>query len=132
MRKIAFHPSLKLLRVLDTAIGTLLCLSGAALLAAMFSSSSLKLAVPLLCLTVVLAVAAKFGPLPGVIGTVLTALLLAAFFYKPTGLYVANPTARANLGWLLLGGISLSFLFAPDPRAKLEDHGRRRSSDDDR
>jgi len=40
--------------------------------------------------------------------------VFAAFLFAPTGsVSVANESARANLGWMLLIGIGFSFLFAP-------------------
>jgi len=107
-------PSGKMLRVLDTAIGTLLCASVALILALVFNQTRLQLALPLICMTVVLAVAARFGVATGVLGSVVSALLLAYFVYAPVhSLRIASSDARANLSWLLLGGISLSFLFTP-------------------
>jgi integral membrane sensor domain MASE1 len=106
--------SRKLLSVLDTAIGTLLCASVALILALVFNQSRVELVLPLICLAMVLAVAARFGVATGVLGSVTSALLLAYFVYAPEGsLHVGSSDARASLSWLLLGGISLSFLFAP-------------------
>lgn len=112
-KQVRLH-SVKLISFLDTAIGTLLCTSAAALLAALFASSSVRVALPLISLAIVLAVAARFGATAGVLSSVLSALVLAYFVYSPVNsLAVTDATARSNLGWLLLGGISLSFLFGP-------------------
>ena len=106
--------SRKLLSVIDTAIGTLLCASAALTLALVFNQSRLELILPLVCLAIVVAVAARFGVATGVLGSIISALLLAYFVYDPEhSLRVANSEARASLSWLLLGGISLSFLFTP-------------------
>ena len=100
--------------MVDTAIGTLLCASVALVLVLVFHRSRLELTLPLISLAVVIAVAARFGVATGVLGSLISALLLAYFVYAPEhSLRVASPDARANLSWLLLGGISLSFLFAP-------------------
>jgi K+-sensing histidine kinase KdpD len=107
-------PSRKLLRILDTAIGTLLCASVSLILALVFRRSHFELTLPLIVLAIVIAVAARFGVATGVLGSVVSAFLLAYFVYAPHhSLRVASPDARANLSWLLLGGISLSFLFTP-------------------
>ena len=106
--------SVRVISFLDTAIGTLLCTSAAALLAALFAASSARVSLPLICLAIVLAVAARFGAMAGVLSSVLSALVLAYFVFSPlNGLQVTDTAARNNLGWLLLGGISLSFLFGP-------------------
>jgi len=107
-------PSSKLLALLDTAIGTLLCASVALILALVFNQTRLEFALPLICLAVVLAVAARFGVATGVLGSIVSAFLFAYFVYSPEGsFHIASPDARANVSWLLLGGISLSFLFTP-------------------
>ena len=128
-RQVRRH-SVRLISFLDTVIGTMLCTSAAALLAALFASSSVRLALPLICLTVVLAVAARFGATTGILSSVLSAMLLAYFVFSPVNsLHVTDTTARSNLGWLLLGGISLSFLFAPSPgEVYKERHPRQRHS----
>lgn len=106
--------SVRVISFLDTAIGTLLCTSAAALLAALFASSSVRFSLPLICLAIVLAVAARFGATAGVLSSLLSASLLAYFVFSPVNsLAVTDTAARNNLGWLLLGGISLSFLFGP-------------------
>ncbi len=116
-------PPGKLLRILDTAIGTLLCASVALVLALVFHRSQIELTLPLISLAVVIAVAARFGVATGVLGSVVSAFLLAYFVYAPQhSFHVTSPDARANLSWLLLGGISLSFLFTP--RRELEDKPR--------
>ena len=137
MYKQVRHHSARVISFLDTAIGTLLCTSAAALLAALFASTSIRLSLPLICLAIVLAVAARFGAAAGILSSVLSALMLAYFVYSPVNsLAVTNATARSNLGWLLLGGISLSFLFGPstgEVYSKRHPRGRdsRRDNDSD-
>jgi K+-sensing histidine kinase KdpD len=124
-------PSRKALSVLDTAIGTLLCASVALTLALVFNQTRLELALPLICLTVVVAVAARYGVATGVLGSVISALLLAYFVYAPEDSFrIASADARANLSWLLLGGISLSFLFTPRRDASTKEHEDQGSGDD--
>jgi integral membrane sensor domain MASE1 len=107
-------PSRKLVGLIDTVIGTLLCASVALVLALVFHRSQIELTLPLISLAVVIAVAGRFGVATGVLGSVVSALLLAYFVYAPQHSFrVVSPDARENLSWLLLGGISLSFLFAP-------------------
>lgn len=104
---------------LDTTIGVLLCILATALLGALFASSRVSASLPLFCLVVVLAVAVRFGALTGILGSALSALLLAYFIFSPQhSLHVTDAAARANLSWLLLGGIILSFLFAPHSRSR--------------
>jgi K+-sensing histidine kinase KdpD len=117
-------PSHGLLTAVDTAIGTLLCASAALLLTLMFNQTRLEVALPLICMAVVVAVAARFGVATGVFGSLACALLLAYFVYAPEGsFHITDPHARGSISWLLLGGISLSFLFAPNrSRAEKTEH----------
>lgn len=78
-----------------------------------------KVWVPLFFTAVLLLTALRFGISAGVLGTLAATLIFAEFLFRPAGsLPVAGPLARSNLGWMLLIGIALSFLFAP-PRSKL-------------
>jgi len=111
--------------VLDTAIGTLLCASVALILALLFNQTRMEVTLPIICLAVVVSVAARFGVATGVLGSVVSALLLAYFVYAPQhSLRIVNHDARANLSWLLLGGISLSFLFTPRRDEPTKEHQR--------
>jgi K+-sensing histidine kinase KdpD len=105
---------LRAARLVDAAIGT--AISGLSAIAATMVAEGhpWKNMVPLLFTVVLLVIAAIFGVRAGVIGTVLAALVFAAFLLNPTGsLNVANDSARNNLGWMLLIGLVFSFLFAP-------------------
>ena len=124
-------PSPKLLNLLNTAIGTLLCASVALVLALVFNQTRLEVALPLISLAAILAVAARFGVATGVLGSVVSALLLAYFVYAPEGsFHVVSHDARANLSWLLIGGISLSFLFTPRRDAQPREYQEGRSGDE--
>jgi K+-sensing histidine kinase KdpD len=124
-------PSPKLLCLLDTAIGTLLCASVALVLALVFNQTRLEVALPLASLAVVLAVAARFGVATGVLGSIVSAFLLAYFVYAPEGsLHVASRDARSSLSWLLIGGISLSFLFTPRRDEQPHRYENQRPGDD--
>jgi integral membrane sensor domain MASE1 len=81
-----------------------------------------------------LAVAARFGATTGILSSVFSAIVLAYFVFSPVhSLQVADATARSNLGWLLLGGISLSFLFGPGPaEVYRERHPRQRNARSER
>src|SRR5262249_44441356 len=135
MYKQVRHHSVRVISLLDTVIGTLLCTSAAALLAALFASSSVRLALPLICLAIVLAVAARFGATTGILSSLLSAMLLPYFVFSPVhSLQITDAAARSNLGWLLLNGISLSFLFGPGPAevySKRHPGQRNSSSDED-
>lgn len=105
---------MKRFRVLDTLIGILFTASSAAIISYVFHGTHLRVIVPLLFLGMITVVALRFGIAAGVIGCLVSAFIFAFFLFTPAGsLAVAGNAARVNLGWLLLGGITLSFLFAP-------------------
>jgi K+-sensing histidine kinase KdpD len=105
------------LHVVDTLIGILLSASAAAIVAYLFHNSHVLAVVPLLFLGMVTVVALRYGVAAGVIGSLISGFIFAIFLFSPLGsVRVAGEAARANLGWLLLGGTALSVLFAPQQK----------------
>jgi K+-sensing histidine kinase KdpD len=108
--------------LMDAAIGGLLCALAAIGFSAAADGHAWKNVAPLIFTTVLLVTAAVFGARAGILGTVLAALVFADFLFGPVGsIQVANDSARANLGWMLLIGIGFSFLFAP-PTSNIRRH----------
>jgi len=105
---------LRKLRRLDFMIGGLFCAVAALGACFLAAGHPWQASVPLVFSVVVLLTAMRFGARAGIAGTLLAAVIFAVFLFKPLGsLQVAGETARANLIWMLLIGIVLSFLFAP-------------------
>ena len=105
---------LRTMQIVDAAIGGLLCSIAAIVTSAIATGHPWKSFVPLIFSVVLLLNARLFGARAGLLGTVLAALVFAGFLFSPVGsIQVANDSARANLGWMLLIGIGFSFLFAP-------------------
>jgi len=125
MRKINLkHKARKIRRVryIDSLIGALLCAVAAAGVSAVAAGHKWVVTVPLVFTAILLLISSIYGTRAGVIGTVLAAIIFAYFLFNPTGsLSIGNQTARTNLGWMLLLGISFSFLFAP-PSGGLRRH----------
>ncbi|HEV7522651.1 MAG TPA: hypothetical protein VGP89_16220 [Candidatus Angelobacter sp.] len=100
--------------LIDAAIGGLVCALAAVGFSAAANGHVWKNMVPLVFTAVLLLTAAMLGSRAGILGTVLAALIFASFLFGPSGsIQVANESARANLGWMMLIGIGFSFLFAP-------------------
>ncbi|MCU1331723.1 MAG: hypothetical protein JWM08_715 [Candidatus Angelobacter sp.] len=100
--------------LIDAAIGGLVCALAAVGFSAAANGHVWKNMVPLIFTAVLLLTAALLGSRAGILGTVLAALIFASFLFGPSGsIQVANESARANLGWMMLIGIGFSFLFAP-------------------
>ena len=108
--------------LMDAAIGGLVCALAAVGFSAAAEGHPWKNVAPLIFTAVLLVTAAIFGARAGILGTVLAALIFAGFLFGPVGsIQVANDSARANLGWMLLIGIGFSFLFAP-PSSTIRRH----------
>jgi K+-sensing histidine kinase KdpD len=99
---------------IDFLIGGLICAIAALGACMLAAGHPWNVWVPLFFPGVLLLTALRFGARAGVLGTLAATLVFAEFLFRPLGsLRVANAAARSNLGWMLLIGIALSFLFAP-------------------
>jgi len=97
--------------------GTVLCAAAAAGTAAVFSEHTGRELLPLVFLAVITLVALYFGVVAGVIGSVVAAIIFAVFLFPPIGSPVVHDLGeRSNVGWMLLGGLAISYLFAPRHR----------------
>jgi hypothetical protein len=99
------------LRVLSTTAGIFVCVLLALAASLLFPHNSL---VPILFTGIIFAVAWLFGSGAGMLGALASAAVFA-YYSTPVGsLRMANASARSNLEWLLLVGISASYLLVPD------------------
>jgi K+-sensing histidine kinase KdpD len=103
---------LQRLRLVNSAIGFVLCGFAASLLAILFwNSHRYQILEPILFTFVVVAVAIRFGRVVGILGTLFGAALFAIWLYPPFGsLRVSSQQALGSLHALLLGGLVLSYL----------------------
>lgn len=100
--------------LIDASIGALLAAIGAAGASLVSVGHKWEVSVPLAFVLILVIISAAFGARAGILGTIIAALIFAAFLFRPLGkLQVSSDAARANLAWMLLLGISFSFLFAP-------------------
>jgi len=96
--------------------GAVICTGAAAMMTAIFSDRSGREMLPLVFLAVITLVAVYFGVVAGVIGSLAAAVIFSIFLFPPLGSPIVNDISeRANVGWMLLGGLALSYLFAPHP-----------------
>ena len=95
----------------DVLSGTIWCAAAASFLCIVLADSPFKAETPLLFLSVLLVIAARFGAAAGSIGTAMAALIFAEFLFEPIHkLAVNNLEARSDLGWMILGGLAVSAL----------------------
>ena len=94
---------------------SLVCGIAALLLSWVFKSSTNRALVPLVCLVFIVIVAIRYGARSGIIGSILATIVFCFVLLPPLGsLRVRDQTERANVVWMLLGGISLSYLLSSD------------------
>lgn len=97
--------------LLLTATGAALCVASAIAATVIFAHVPGRSFVPVAFIVVAAVLAAYFGSAAGIFGIALAALIFANWLYPPFGsIQVANAAARAELAWMLLGGVSLSYL----------------------
>jgi len=83
--------------------------------------ASWRVFVPFVFLLLVLLLGALYGRTVGILGSIIAALVFAHSMYEPVGsLYVDQQAARSSLAWMLLAGVSLSYLLLPS-----SSHGHR-------
>src|ERR1051325_6084602 len=94
-------------------VGAVVCVLAAAAMVAVSSGSPWEKYAPLFFCAVPLLVSLKFGSRAGVSGTILGGVVfLLSMFHPLSSFPQANEAVRANVAWMFLFGISLSF-FGP-------------------
>lgn len=94
-------------------IGILLCAAVAVLAATLTSSHPWRVFVPAGFVVIVVLLSFRYGVVVSIFGSIAAAVAFA-YFYPPFGsLRVADTGERANLAWMLLGSIVISYLLVP-------------------
>jgi K+-sensing histidine kinase KdpD len=109
-----FQPYLR--SSLCTLIGVMICAGSAGLMSFIFHGRGSRILLPVAFLAVVLLVSVRCGVAAGILGSTIGALIFATLLYAPLGSpLVANKAARSTLAWIVLGGLSISYLLGSDP-----------------
>ncbi len=96
-----------------TSAVVILLASGAALASLWLATPATRDLIPAVFTVVVVAVAIRWGAAAGIVGSLVGAAIFARWLYAPVGsLRVHDAAARDHIGWMLLAGISLSYLLA--------------------
>jgi hypothetical protein len=99
-----------------TAIGVALCVV-AAWAATLVKWQSAKEFIPIVFLVFVLALGMLFGRTVGILGSIVGALMFARSLYLPLGSFrIHDQGARSGVAWMLLAGVTLSYLLLPARR----------------
>jgi hypothetical protein len=101
-------------RPLNVVIGTLLSAVFASILTLLFHRSTLRGFLPLAFVVVLVLLSRKFGVGVSLTGSLIAAIIFAAFLFPPLGsARVESEAARANLGWMVLCAVAVSYLLYP-------------------
>ena len=105
--------SSRLREVVSSLTAVLLLAAAAVLACTRLTAPNLRHFLPAVFVVIVVAVALRYGALAGVVGSLVCAAVFARWLYPPLGsLRVQDSVARDHIGWMLLAGISLSYLLA--------------------
>jgi K+-sensing histidine kinase KdpD len=84
-----------------------------------FSAHAGKAVLPFAFVLVIVAIAARYGVMVGILGSIGSALIFAHLLYSPFNSFrVDDVTARASLAWMVLGGIAIPYLLIPGLRSR--------------
>lgn len=98
---------------LRAAIGVALC-AAAAWAVTLFKWQSARELIPVVFLVFVLALGMLFGRTVGILGSIIGALVFARALYLPLGSFrISDSGARSGVAWMLLAGVTLSYLLLP-------------------
>ena len=101
------------LPVRDTASGAIWATGLAVFFCLLFAESEYKAGVPLAFLVVLLMIARRYGSAAANFGTLFSAVIFAVLLFEPLrSAAVDDIGERANLGWMVLGGLVISNFFA--------------------
>ena len=125
----------KTIQLLDALIGAVFCAVLAASAVLLFPRNGHRALLPLVFIVAIALVAKRYGVWAGVLGSISAALIFSYFWFVPVGSFsVTRETARNNLSWMLILGITVSyFLSFPEakPRRVAKIQGERREVSED-
>ena len=99
--------------VRDTASGTIWATGLAVFFCLLFGESEYKAGVPIAFLVVLLMIARRYGSTAANFATLISAVIFAELLFAPLRSAVVDDIGeRANLGWMVLGGLVISNFFA--------------------
>jgi K+-sensing histidine kinase KdpD len=97
----------------STSLAVVVLSIAAAFACLWFTTPATRSLVPAVFTVVVVVVALRFGAAAGILGSLVGAAIFARWLYAPfNSLSIHDAAAREHLGWMLLAGISLSYLLA--------------------
>jgi K+-sensing histidine kinase KdpD len=106
-------------RILGPVLGMAISAVLSVLATVVFRERPSRVLVPAGFLIAIILVARLWGRVAGVLGTATAALVFAFLLFNPVGSWIVNDdAARTNLGWMLLGGMALSYFLGKQKQAE--------------
>lgn len=97
-------------RIIGPLLGLALSAAAATLAVILFRDRPSRVLVPTGFLVVIVFIARVWGRVAGVLATATAALAFAFVLFNPVGSWIVNDdAARTNLGWMILGGMAVSY-----------------------
>jgi predicted Kef-type K+ transport protein len=104
-----------IVRLLRPLIGSGICALVALGSSVLFREHTTRIYPLMGFLLVVVVIARVYGRAAGMIGTLVSALIFATLLFRPLGSWVVlDDAARTSLGWMMLGGMALSYFLSRD------------------
>jgi hypothetical protein len=105
-------------RIVGPVLGVAMSAVLSVLAIIIFRESPSRVFAPAAFLFIIVLVARVWGRVAGVLGTATAALVFAFLSFNPLGSWIVNDdAARTNLGWMMLGGMALSYFLGKQKRA---------------
>ncbi len=96
------------------ALGTLLSAALAILVSMLFARSAWRGILPLAFAAILILLSRRFGVGVSVTGSLAALVVFSLTLFTPLGSpRVESDAARANLGWMVLGAVTISYLLYP-------------------
>jgi Kef-type K+ transport system membrane component KefB len=97
-------------RIVGPVLGLVFSAAAAFMAVIYFRERPSRVLVPTGFLIVIILIARVWGRVAGVLATATAALVFAFVLFNPVGSWIVNDdAARTNLGWMILGGMALSY-----------------------
>lgn len=112
-------------RSLRTTEGVIISAIAAVVASAVSTRTPLKLFLPLVFALLLIVLAARFGAIVSVFGSLTAAAIFARMIYAPIGAFsVRDATARGDLAWMVLISVVGSYLLFP-PGKKIDNQEKK-------
>jgi Kef-type K+ transport system membrane component KefB len=120
-QKIALHQNIWR-RTVGPVFGIIVSVVLSVVFTLIFRERPSRVLIPAGFLIVITLIARMWGRVAGVLATATAALVFAFVLFNPVGSWIVNDdAARTNLGWMMLGGMAISYFLGKHNRTEQTD-----------